>query len=144
MFEVGSCVRCGGVHVVGNVASSDGFTRLLPRTSSGRNTWMVLTDASGVLDEDEEATSDDGQIPGTDEVSTAKLRSPLVAKWKSPLSAGCSVGQGLTSVAGSGLAHAVGLAGGDHGGGVVQEPVQEADGGRVFGQEPSPVLEAPV
>ena len=77
-------------------------------------------------------------------VSTAKLRSPLVAKWKSPLSAGCSVGQGLTSVAGSGLAHAVGLAGGDHGGGVVQEPVQEADGGRVFGQEPSPVLEAPV
>jgi len=52
---------------VGNMASSGGFTRLLPRTSSGHNTWLVLTDASEQLDEDEEATSDDGRIPGTDE-----------------------------------------------------------------------------
>ena len=49
-----------------------------------------------------------------------------------------------SSCPGSGLAHAVGLAAGDHGGGVVQEPVQEADGGGVFGEEPAPVLERPV
>ena len=40
---------------------------------------------------------------------------------------------------GSGVAHAVGLAAGDDDGGVVQEPVQDADGGGVLGQEPSPL-----
>ena len=42
------------------------------------------------------------------------------------------------------MAHAVGLAAGDHGGGVVQEPVEHRDGGGVFGQEPAPVFEGPV
>ena len=44
----------------------------------------------------------------------------------------------------SGLAHAVGLAVGDDDVGVVQEPVEHADGGGVFGQEPAPGLEGPV
>ena len=44
----------------------------------------------------------------------------------------------------AGVAHAVGLAVGDDDGGVVQEPVQDADGGGVFGQEPSPLVEGPV
>ncbi len=37
------------------------------------------------------------------------------------------------------VAHAVGLAVGDDDGGVVQEPVQDADGGGVFGQESAPL-----
>ena len=44
----------------------------------------------------------------------------------------------------TGLAHAVGLAVGDHGGGVVQQPVEHGYGGGVLGQEPSPGLEGPV
>lgn len=43
-----------------------------------------------------------------------------------------------------GLEHAVGLAVGDDGGGVVQEPVEHGDGGAVFGEEASPVFEAVV
>jgi hypothetical protein len=34
------------------------------------------------------------------------------------------------------LAHAVGLAAGDHDVGVVQEPVEQAEGGGVFGERP--------
>jgi hypothetical protein len=44
----------------------------------------------------------------------------------------------------AGLEHAVGLAVGDDGGGVVEEPIEHGDGGGVFGQEPSPVLEGVV
>ncbi len=40
--------------------------------------------------------------------------------------------------------HPVGVAVGDHGVAVVQEPVEHADGGGVFGQEPTPGLEGPV
>ena len=43
-----------------------------------------------------------------------------------------------------GVFHAVGLAVGDDDGGVVQEPVQDADGGGLFGQEPAPLFEGPV
>ena len=43
-----------------------------------------------------------------------------------------------------GFTHPVGLAVGDDDGGVVQEPVEDADGGGVFGQEPTPLLERPV
>jgi hypothetical protein len=39
------------------------------------------------------------------------------------------------------LAHAVGVAVGDHDACVAQEPVQQADGGGVLGQEPVPGLE---
>src|ERR1700729_4450005 len=45
---------------------------------------------------------------------------------------------------GSGFAHAVGVAVGDHDAGVVQQPVEEADGGGVLGQEPAPGFEGPV
>jgi len=44
----------------------------------------------------------------------------------------------------SGLTHAVGLAVGEDDGGVVQEPVEDAGGGGVFGQEPAPLFERPV
>ena len=42
------------------------------------------------------------------------------------------------------MAHAVGLAVSDHDVGVVQEPVEQADRGGVFGQEPAPGVEGPV
>jgi hypothetical protein len=42
------------------------------------------------------------------------------------------------------LAHAVAFAVGDDDVAVVQEPVEHADGGGVFGQEPAPGLEGPV
>src|SRR5262249_35908375 len=45
---------------------------------------------------------------------------------------------------GPGLAHAVGVAVGDHDAGVVQQPVEQADGGGVLGQEPAPRFEGPV
>ncbi|MGD9959043.1 DEAD/DEAH box helicase [Nocardioides sp.] len=67
MFEIGSCKRCGAVHVVGNVASVAGVTRLLPRAASRTNTWLVLTDTNGQVDEDEEAASDGGADPTADE-----------------------------------------------------------------------------
>jgi hypothetical protein len=37
------------------------------------------------------------------------------------------------------LAHAVGIAVGDHDIRVMQQPVQQADGGGVLGQEPAPL-----
>jgi hypothetical protein len=42
------------------------------------------------------------------------------------------------------LAHAERFAVGDDDAGVVQEPVEEADGGGVLGQEPPPLVEGPV
>ena len=51
---------------------------------------------------------------------------------------------GLVPPRGSGLSHAVGLAVGDDDVAVVQEPVEQADGGGVFGQEPAPGFEGPV
>ena len=74
----------------------------------------------------------------------AKLRSPLVANWKSPPFAVSSVGLESGSSVRSGLFHAVGVTVGDDGVAVVQEPVEHADGGGVFGQEPAPGFEGPV
>jgi len=42
------------------------------------------------------------------------------------------------------LAHPERLAFGHHDDAVVQEPVQQADGGGVLGQEPAPLVEGPV
>ncbi|KAF0963449.1 hypothetical protein MLGJGCBP_03512 [Rhodococcus sp. T7] len=52
--------------------------------------------------------------------------------------------QGRSPPALVGFTHPVGLAVGDDDGCVVQEPVEDADGGGVFGQEPPPLLERPV
>jgi len=58
---------------------------------------------------------------------------------------GCSgLGSGAFTSFVSGLAHPVGLTVGEHDGGVVQEPVEDAGGGGVLGQEPAPLLERPV
>src|SRR5450755_2278928 len=52
--------------------------------------------------------------------------------------------RGATSCAGAGLAHAVALAVGGEEVVVVQQPVGQADGSAVVGQEPAPFLERPV
>jgi hypothetical protein len=44
----------------------------------------------------------------------------------------------------AGLFHPVAVAVGDDGVAVVQQPVEQADGGGVFGREFAPVLEGPV
>ncbi len=44
----------------------------------------------------------------------------------------------------AGLLHAVGVAVGGDDDGVVEEAVEKADGGGVFGDEPAPVFEGPV
>jgi hypothetical protein len=77
-------------------------------------------------------------------MSTAKLWSPLVASLKSPLRVVGSAGFLFATPSGSGLFHAVAVAVGDHDVAVVQEPVEHADGGGVFGQESAPGLEGPV
>lgn len=63
----------------------------------------------------------------------AKWKSPVLANWKSPPCAGCSGGQGRSSSALAGLEHAVGLAVGDDGSGVVQEPVEHVCFVKIFG-----------
>lgn len=69
---------------------------------------------------------------------------PLVAQVGVLAPWGCSGRGGATCLAGSGFAPAVGLAVGDHDGGVVQERAEEADGGGVLGWEPAPGLEGSV
>jgi cytochrome P450 len=61
-----------------------------------------------------------------------------------PASRVCSAWFSLSSCSGSGLFHAVGVAVGDDGVAVVQEPVEQADRGGVLRQEPAPGLERPV
>lgn len=75
---------------------------------------------------------------GTDPVN-GQVEVPAGGQLKVPTPCGDCSGAGAASCPGSSVAHAVGLAGGDHGGDVVQEPVEEADGGGVFGQESAPV-----
>lgn len=61
VFEIGSCKRCGAVHVVGTPTPEGGVLRLRPRKAGSRGTWLVLTDTDAVTDEDEDAVEDEGQ-----------------------------------------------------------------------------------
>lgn len=56
MFEIGSCKRCGAVHIVGQVEHAGSVKRLRPRRALSDHKWFVLDplDAS-LIDEDEEA-----------------------------------------------------------------------------------------
>lgn len=58
VFEIGSCKRCGAVHLVGSVQQVDGTLRLRPSAPTGVNTWLVLGEQRGQIDEDEEAVTD--------------------------------------------------------------------------------------
>ncbi|GAB2776601.1 DEAD/DEAH box helicase [Nocardioides salsibiostraticola] len=58
-FEMGSCKRCAAVHLIGQVQAEGGHYRLRPRKPTGGNTWLVLGDQRGEIDEDEEAVTDE-------------------------------------------------------------------------------------
>ncbi|MEU4394361.1 DEAD/DEAH box helicase [Kribbella sp. NPDC023855] len=60
VFEVGSCKRCGAVHVVGTPTPEDGVLRFRPRKAGSKGTWMVLGEQLALTDEDEDAVADDG------------------------------------------------------------------------------------
>ena len=42
VFEIGSCKRCGAVHLVGRIEADRGKKVLKPRSSLGPATWLVL------------------------------------------------------------------------------------------------------
>lgn len=70
VFELGSCKRCGAVHIVGAPENADGVIRLRPRKATEKGMWLVLGDQPELVDEDEEATAEDGlDVTG----DTAKL-----------------------------------------------------------------------
>lgn len=58
VFEIGSCKRCGAVHVYGTVRNQGGVHYLRPRKNAGRGIWLVLGDHGELNDEDEEAVVD--------------------------------------------------------------------------------------
>lgn len=59
-FEIGSCKRCGAVHVYGTPTPEGGSLYLRPRKAGNRGTWFVLGDHDALTDEDETAVVDDG------------------------------------------------------------------------------------
>lgn len=59
-FEIGSCKRCGAVHVYGTPTPEGGSLYLRPRKAGSRGTWFVLGDHDALTDEDETAAVDDG------------------------------------------------------------------------------------
>ncbi|ADJ50004.1 DEAD/DEAH box helicase [Amycolatopsis mediterranei] len=61
VFELGSCKRCGAVHIVGSSEIVDGVIRLRPRKATEKGTWLVLGDQPELIDEDEEAVADEGR-----------------------------------------------------------------------------------
>jgi ATP-dependent helicase YprA (DUF1998 family) len=67
VFEIGSCKRCGAVHVYGTPTPEGGVVRLKPRKAGTKGIWLVLGDHGGLDDEDEAAVVDDGgDVSGDD------------------------------------------------------------------------------
>jgi ATP-dependent helicase YprA (DUF1998 family)/ribosomal protein L40E len=60
VFEIGSCKRCGAVHVLGTPTPESGVLRLRPRKAGSKGTWLVLGGQAAHTDEDEDAVADDG------------------------------------------------------------------------------------
>ena len=58
MFEIGSCKRCGAVHVLGRVEIRDKRPVLMPRKAVEPAVWLVVGDALVYEDEDEDAAVD--------------------------------------------------------------------------------------
>lgn len=67
MFELGSCTRCGAVHVIGSIEKQGHSFRFQPRKARSVNSWLVFTDKDSLVDEDEEAVVDDDLSFNTDE-----------------------------------------------------------------------------
>lgn len=86
VFEIGSCKRCGAVHVLGTPTPEGGVLRLRPRKAGSKGTWLVLGEQVAHTDEDEDAVADDGVEITADD---AKLCTGCGAIGK-PDAAGCS------------------------------------------------------
>lgn len=86
VFEIGSCKRCGAVHVLGTPTPEGGVLRLRPRKSGSKGTWLVLGEQAAHTDEDEDAVADDGIEVTADD---AKLCTGCGAMGK-PDAASCS------------------------------------------------------
>ena len=55
MFEIGSCRRCGGVYLLGEVRAEDGTQRFLPRLrEKDKRTWLAVGEDESEADEDDE------------------------------------------------------------------------------------------
>jgi ATP-dependent helicase YprA (DUF1998 family) len=67
VFEIGSCKRCGAVHVYGTPTPEGGVLRLRPRKAGSKGIWLVLGEHAGLDDEDEAAVVDDGAEVSGDE-----------------------------------------------------------------------------
>lgn len=59
VFELGSCKRCGAVHLIGSTQQSGSVLRLRPRKIAERGIWLVLGDQPELVDEDEDAVTDE-------------------------------------------------------------------------------------
>ena len=95
VFEIGSCKRCGAVHVLGTPTAEGGVIRLRPRKAGSKGTWLVLGEGAGLTDEDEEAVAEDGVDVSADE---AKLCTGCGALGKA--NAGHCTGVGQRTAAG--------------------------------------------
>lgn len=80
MFELGSCTKCGAVHVVGHLVNNKGRSHFTPRKSLGTNTWLVFTDNEALIDEDEETTGESDFVLGSDEAKLCVQCNALVDK----------------------------------------------------------------
>ncbi|MFM8856973.1 MAG: Zn-binding domain-containing protein [Actinomycetota bacterium] len=80
VFELGSCKRCGAVHVYGTPTPEGGVLYLRPRKAASKGHWLVLGDYGGLDDEDEAATVDGGDAVAGDQ---AKLCTQCGALLKS-------------------------------------------------------------
>lgn len=67
VFEIGSCKRCGAVHVYGTPTPEGGVVRLRPHKAGSKGIWLVLGDHDRLDDEDEAAVVDDGGEVSGDE-----------------------------------------------------------------------------
>lgn len=67
VFEVGSCKRCGTLHLLGTLNQKNGSPRFTQREPNANSTWLVLSDQTGNVDEDEETLNEVSSDVGGDE-----------------------------------------------------------------------------
>jgi hypothetical protein len=58
-FEIGSCTRCGAVHLVGSPTAEGRTMHLRPRRAGEGAVWFLLGEQAETTDEDEDAVADD-------------------------------------------------------------------------------------
>lgn len=90
VFEIGSCKRCGAVHLVGQPELTDKGYVLRPRRRTERPAWFVLGDDMPLEDEDEEAAVDI-EMRSSDSAPEAEPAAVVTAGEEARLCVGCGV-----------------------------------------------------